>query len=80
MLQSSEGRSAAEVLFPRGETQRPPQVQFFCEGLPRLNTSEKERAFYQQYSASSNPVTATYIPGTTTLHLCNFHQDHELYF
>lgn len=66
MLQSSEGRCSAEVLFPRGETQRPPQVQFSSDGLPRLNTSDKEQAFYQQYTSNSNPVTATYVPGMTS--------------
>ncbi|XP_026797044.3 latexin [Pangasianodon hypophthalmus] len=60
--QSSEGRCSAEVLYPKGETQRPPQVQFSCDGLPRLNTSDKEQAFYQKYSANTNPVTATYLP------------------
>lgn len=66
MLQSSEGRCSAEVLYPRGEMQHPPQVQLSCDGLPRLNTSDKEQAFYQQYFANSNPVTATYIPGITS--------------
>lgn len=66
MLQSSEGRCTAEVIFPRGETQRPPQVQFSSDGLPHLNTSDKEQEFYQQYAAKSNPVTATYIPGMTS--------------
>lgn len=71
MFQSSEGRCSAEVLYPRGETQHPPQVQFSCDGLPRLNTSDKEQAFYQQYSVNSNAVTATNIPGTTSYSAAN---------
>ncbi|XP_060731202.1 latexin isoform X2 [Tachysurus vachellii] len=59
--ESSEGRCSAEVLYPRGETQRPPQVQCSCDGLPRLNTSDKEQEFYQQYRANSN-VTANDLP------------------
>ncbi|XP_017351656.1 latexin [Ictalurus punctatus] len=60
--ESSEGQCSAEVLYPRGETQRPPQVQCSCDGLPRLNTTDKEQAFYQEYSVNSNAVTASSIP------------------
>ncbi|KAK3513491.1 hypothetical protein QTP70_015500 [Hemibagrus guttatus] len=60
--ESSEGRCSAEVLYPRGETQHPPQVQCSCDGLPRVNTSDKEQAFYQQYSANSNAVTVNNLP------------------
>ncbi|KAI5626398.1 latexin isoform X4 [Silurus asotus] len=62
VAESSEGRCSAEVLYPRGETQQQPQVQCSCDGLPRLNTLDKEQAFYQQYSDNSNAVTADYIP------------------
>ncbi|KAM9440186.1 latexin [Clarias gariepinus] len=60
--ESSESRCSAEVLYPRGETQHPPQVQCSCDELPEFDTSEKEQAFYQKYSDMSNAVAANYIP------------------
>lgn len=71
ILQNSQAWCSAEVLYPRGETQHPPQVQLSCDGLPLLDTSDKEQAFYQQYSANSSAVTATNIPGTTSYSSAN---------
>ncbi|XP_060761815.1 latexin [Neoarius graeffei] len=62
VVENSQAWCSAEVLYPRGETQHPPQVQLSCDGLPLLDTSDKEQAFYQQYSANSSAVTATNIP------------------
>lgn len=62
ICESPEGRCSAEVLYPRGQTQRPPQVQCSCEGLPRLNTSEKEQTFYQNYTTDGSAVTANDLP------------------
>ncbi|KAI4893443.1 hypothetical protein NFI96_011459, partial [Prochilodus magdalenae] len=60
--ESSEVQSSVEVLYPRGETQRPPQVQGSLEGLPHLNTSAKEEEFYQRYSVPGSAVSAKDIP------------------
>ncbi|KAL7851529.1 hypothetical protein AOLI_G00218850 [Acnodon oligacanthus] len=60
--ESSEWRGSVEVLYPRGETQAPPQVQGSWGGLPQLNISDKEQEFYQRYSAADSAVSGKDIP------------------
>ncbi|KAL7842741.1 hypothetical protein SRHO_G00244300 [Serrasalmus rhombeus] len=60
--ESSEWHGSVEVLYPRGETQAPPQVQGSWGGLPQLNISAKEQEFYQRYSAADSTVSGKDIP------------------
>ncbi|XP_062843449.1 latexin [Trichomycterus rosablanca] len=62
VCESSEVQCSAEVLYPRGETHRPPQVQCSCDGLPNLNSTAKEQDFYGRYSVQSNTVSAKDLP------------------
>ncbi|XP_026875622.2 latexin [Electrophorus electricus] len=62
---ASEGpecKASAEVLYPRGDVHQPPKVQSSPDGLLQANTSDKEQAFYQRYSAAAGPVSAKDIP------------------
>ncbi|XP_066508172.1 latexin isoform X2 [Hoplias malabaricus] len=60
--ESAEGNCSAEVLYPRGETQRPPQVQGSWEHLPQLDNTDKEQEFYKRYSAADSAVSAKDLP------------------
>ncbi|XP_019944036.1 latexin isoform X2 [Paralichthys olivaceus] len=51
-------KCTAEVLFPRGEQQRPPQVQALCEELPKLNTKVEEEALFQKYKTNKSLLSA----------------------
>ncbi|XP_034718830.1 latexin isoform X1 [Etheostoma cragini] len=55
-------KCSAEILFPRGEQQRSPQVQALCEEPLKINTKAQEEALYQQYKMNSSLLSAQYLP------------------
>ncbi|XP_039986834.1 latexin isoform X2 [Xiphias gladius] len=57
-ISNNTEKCSAEVLFPRGEQQRSPQVQASCEELLKINTEAQEEAFYQQYKTNQSLLSA----------------------
>ncbi|XP_078102213.1 latexin isoform X1 [Sander vitreus] len=55
-------KCSAEILFPRGEQQRSPQVQASYEELLKINTKAQEEALYQQYKMNSGLLSAQNLP------------------
>ncbi|XP_062242630.1 latexin isoform X1 [Platichthys flesus] len=47
----------AEVLFPGGEQQRPPQVQALLEELPTTDTKAEEEALFQKYKTNQGQLS-----------------------
>ncbi|XP_056139233.1 latexin isoform X2 [Lampris incognitus] len=59
---NTTAKCSAEVVFPVGEGQTPPQVQASCGDLSKINTMVQEEALYQQYKMSHAPLTAHNLP------------------
>ncbi|XP_072524608.1 latexin isoform X2 [Salminus brasiliensis] len=59
---SSDRRCSAEVVYPRGESQQPPQVQISCDEFLQPNASAEEEEFFKRYSAAGSAVSAKDIP------------------
>ncbi|XP_062275116.1 latexin isoform X1 [Scomber scombrus] len=53
---------SAEVLFPRGEQQRSPQVKASCEELLKINTTAQDEALYQQYKMNQSLLSVQHLP------------------
>ncbi|XP_034459612.1 latexin isoform X1 [Hippoglossus hippoglossus] len=51
-------KCTAEVLFPMGEQQRPPQVQASLEELPKTNTKAEEEALFKKYKTNQSLLLA----------------------
>lgn len=49
----------AEVFFPQNG---PPEVQYNCDGLQKVNFTSEETDFLQKYREPESPLTAQYIP------------------
>ncbi|XP_036410887.1 latexin-like [Megalops cyprinoides] len=56
------GACSAEVLFPHGASQAPPEVQLTCGELLKIDTSTKEQAFYLKLKNNGSLVSAQDIP------------------
>ncbi|XP_060928978.1 latexin isoform X2 [Limanda limanda] len=57
LISNKTEKCTAEVLFPRGEQQRPPQVQASLEELPNTNTKAEEEALFQKYKTNQSLLT-----------------------
>ncbi|XP_030633621.1 latexin [Chanos chanos] len=53
---------SAEVLFPKGEEQKLPEVQISCDGMNQIETNAEEEKFFQHYKSSAEPVNAHHLP------------------
>uniref|UniRef100_A0A8C6SZF8 Latexin n=1 Tax=Neogobius melanostomus TaxID=47308 RepID=A0A8C6SZF8_9GOBI len=62
MLSNSTHKCTAEVLFPRGERQGPPEVQVSCEELEKLNTTKEDEALYQKLKTRTSMLSAQNLP------------------
>ncbi|XP_076838243.1 latexin isoform X2 [Brachyhypopomus gauderio] len=62
VTEGPEVKGLAEVLFSSGEVQKTPQVDSSSLPLLPANTSEKEQAFFQRYSAPGSAISTTDIP------------------
>ncbi|XP_035010452.1 latexin [Hippoglossus stenolepis] len=51
-------KCTAEVLFLRGEQQRPPQVQASLKKLPKTNTKVEEEALFKKYKTNQSLLSA----------------------
>lgn len=56
-------KCSAEVLFPRGEKQRSPEVQASCEQLLKIDTKAQEEDLYQQYKTNQSLLSVQHLPG-----------------
>ncbi|XP_049889097.1 latexin isoform X1 [Epinephelus moara] len=61
-ISNTTEKCSAEVLFPKGEPQRSPEVQASCGDLLTNNSKAQEEALYQKYKGSQTPVSAEYLP------------------
>ncbi|XP_054452881.1 latexin isoform X2 [Anoplopoma fimbria] len=61
IISNTTEKCPAEVLFPRGEQRRSPQVQASCEELLK-NTKAQEEALFKQYKMNPSLLSANNIP------------------
>ncbi|XP_029302260.1 latexin isoform X2 [Cottoperca gobio] len=62
MIGNTTEKCSAEVLFPRGEGQRSPQVQASCEQLLKVNNTAQEEALYKLFKTNQSLLSAQNLP------------------
>lgn len=53
---------SAELFFPKGKGQQPPEVKASCEELLKIDIKAQEEALYQKYKTNQTLMSAQYLP------------------
>uniref|UniRef100_A0A3P9CJ93 Latexin n=1 Tax=Maylandia zebra TaxID=106582 RepID=A0A3P9CJ93_9CICH len=53
---------SAELFFPKGKGQQPPEVKASHEGLLKIDIKAQEEALYQKYKTNQTLMSAQYLP------------------
>lgn len=62
MLSNSSHICTAEIFFPVGERQGPPEVHASCEEIEKLNTTKDDEALYQKLKSRTSMLSVQNLP------------------